>query len=168
GREPGPCRYSACGRNRQRRLNALGDTQPRVRPHVAEPHSAATNWPKGSAIAPTIVRRQVGSIDSYNAALNMLNERDHGCQVSTNLAVTPSGRPAKGGSWRDGDASAREIAPHWALQRVVGAVPDLARARDLALVVIVGRCLCDGVPAMDHAVKQPAPAEVGEHIVAVA
>src|SRR5262249_58445591 len=125
-------------------------------------HSAATNWPKGSAIAPTIVRRQVGSMDSYNAALNMLNERDHGWQVSSNLSVPASGRPAQGGRWRDGDASAREIADHGALQRIVGVVPNLAP------VVIMGRCLCDGVPGLSLAVEQPAPAELGEHILTVA
>src|SRR6516164_8230197 len=128
-----------------------GANLPLMRP-LAEPHSAATNWPKGSAIAPTIVRRQVGSMDSYDAALNMLNERDHGWQVSSNLSVPALGCPAQGGRWRDGDASAREIARHRALQRVEGAVPDVARLRDLALVVIMGRRLCDGVPGLRLAV----------------
>src|SRR5262249_11567229 len=169
GREPGPCRYSACRRNRQRRLNAVGNTQPRVRPYLAELDTAAPNWPKGSAIAPTIIWRQVGSMDSYDATLNMLNERNHGWQVSSNISVPALGCPAQGSRRRNGDASAREIAPHEALQRVEGALPDGARPRDLALVVVVvGQCLCDGVPGLDLAVEQPTPAKLGEHIVTVA
>ena len=40
--------------------------------------------------------------------------------------------------------------------------------RDLAVVVIVVRYLCDGFPGLGLAVEQPAPAELGEHIVTVA
>ena len=41
-----PTLHSACGRNSQRRLDPLGDAQPRVRPHRAEPYCAATDWPE--------------------------------------------------------------------------------------------------------------------------
>src|SRR6516164_9367377 len=147
GREPGPRRYSACGRNRQRRLNALSDAQPCVQTHLAEPYCPAADRPKRSPVASMVVRRQVGSMDSYDAALNMLNERDHGWQVSSDISVPASGCPAQGGGWRDADASAREIAHHRAPQRVVRAVPDAACARDPTTVFVVTLWYHDRMPA---------------------
>jgi hypothetical protein len=99
-------------------------------------------------------------MDSYDAALNMLNERDHGWQVSSNISVPASGCPAQGGGWRDGDASAREIAHHRASPRVVRAVPDAACARDPTAVFVVTLWYYDRMPAFAGVtVEQPATSQ---------